>query len=195
MHPDAWLLVIDAQRIFADPASAWGSPMFPGIVEPVRRLASRAGDRTVLTRWVAPAPAYGSWGPYLAAWPFADRPADDPLFDLVDEVAPLGRHVVTASTFGKWGPDLVALTGETPRLVLAGVSTDCCVVSTALAAADAGATVTVVTDACAGSTPANHASALAVMGLYPPQITLATTDEVLAAEILADEVPAGEVPE
>ena len=40
MHPDAWLVVIDPQRIFASPDSAWGSPMFPGIVDPVRRLAA-----------------------------------------------------------------------------------------------------------------------------------------------------------
>ena len=100
--------------------------------------------------------------------------------DLPPELADLGRHVVSVPTFGKWGPDLVAVTGPTPHLVLAGVSTDCCVVSTALAAADAGATITVVTDACAGSSPANHRAAMDVMALYPPQITLATTDDVLA---------------
>jgi sugar/nucleoside kinase (ribokinase family) len=38
---------------------------------------------------------------------------------------------------------------------------------------------TVVTDACAGSTPENHRAAMDVMALYPPQITLATTDEVI----------------
>ena len=68
--------------------------------------------------------------------------------------------------------------GEAPELVITGVSTDCCVVSTVLPAADAGATLTVVTDACAGSTPENHAAALQVMGLYPPQVTLRTTVEV-----------------
>ncbi len=52
-------------------------------------------------------------------------------------------------------------------------------VSTALAAADAGATVTVVTDACAGSSPQNQRAALDVMALYPPQITLATTADLL----------------
>ena len=68
-----------------------------------------------------------------------------------------------------------------PRMVAtsAGVSTDCCVLSTALAGADAGARLTVVTDACAGSTAENHAAALHVMGLYPPQITLKTTAEIL----------------
>ena len=83
--------------------------------------------------------------------------------------------MVTEGTFGKWGPGLSALTGPTPHLVLAGVSTDCCVISTVLPGADAGATVTVVTDACAGSTPENHAAAVQVMGLYPPQVNLATS--------------------
>ena len=81
------------------------------------------------------------------------------------------------------GPELEPLVGHGRRIVLAGVSTDCCVLSTALAAADAGARVTVATDACAGSTAENHAAALHVMGLYPPQITLATTAEVLANTI------------
>ena len=182
MHPEAWLVVIDPQRIFADPSSPWGSPMFPAVVEPVRRLAGRAGSRTVVTRWVAPTAPAGSWSAYLDAWPFAAVPSDDPLFDVVGELADLADSaaaVVTAPTFGKWGADLVAVTGPTPHLVLTGVSTDCCVISTALAAADAGATLTVVTDACAGSTPANHRAALDVMALYPPQITLATVDELL----------------
>ena len=180
MHPDAWLVVIDPQRIFADPTSEWGSPMFPAIVGPVRRLADAAGERTVVTRWVPSRDPQGSWAAYLKAWPFADVPEDDPLLGLVPDMAGLGSTTVSVPTFGKWGPDLEAVTGPTPHLVLAGVSTDCCVVSTALAAADAGATITVVTDACAGSTPENHRAALDVMALYPPQITLATTAEVLA---------------
>jgi len=180
MHPDAWLVVIDPQRIFADPASEWGSPMFAEIVEPVRRLAAAARERTVVTRWVPAPDPQGSWAAYLAAWPFADVPPDDPLLDLVPEATDLTDTVVSLPTFGKWGPELAAITGATPHLVLAGVSTDCCVVSTALAAADAGATITVVTDACAGSTPTHHRSAMDVMALYPPQITLATTAEVLS---------------
>ena len=179
MHPDAWLVVIDPQRIFASPDSDWGSPMFAGIVEPVRRLAAAAGERTVVTRWVPAADPRGSWAAYMQAWPFADVPEGDPLLDLVPEVEGLASEVVSLPTFGKWGPALEQVTGPVPHLVLAGVSTDCCVVSTALAAADAGATITVVTDACAGSTPENHEAAMHVMSLYPPQITLATTEEVL----------------
>jgi nicotinamidase-related amidase len=179
MHPDAWLVVIDPQRIFADSASPWGSPMFPDIVAPVRRLAAAAGERTVVTRWVPAPDPQGSWAAYLQAWPFANVPEGDPLLEVVPELADLGSEVVSLPTFGKWGHALQAVTGPTPHLVLAGVSTDCCVVSTALAAADAGATITVVTDACAGSTPENHRAAMDVMALYPPQITLATTEEAL----------------
>ncbi|WP_210503061.1 cysteine hydrolase family protein [Nocardioides xinjiangensis] len=179
MHPDAWLVVIDPQRIFADPASPWGSPMFPAVVEPVRRLAAAAAERTVVTRWVPSAEPEGSWQAYLDAWPFAQVPEDDPLLEVVPELHDLTDTVVSLPTFGKWSKELQAVTGPTPHLVLAGVSTDCCVISTALAAADAGATITLVTDACAGSTPENQRAALDVMALYPPQITLATSEDVL----------------
>ena len=115
----------------------------------------------------------------MQAWPFADRPADDPYFDLVDGLDAAGARVVDAPTFGKWDV-LAPIVGEAAELVVTGVSTDCCVVSTVLPAAGAGATLTVVADACAGSTPENHAAALQVMGLYPPQVTLRMAAEVTA---------------
>lgn len=52
--------------------------------------------------------------------------------------------------------------------------------STALAAADAGVRVSVVADACAGSTDANHQRALDVMALYGPLITITDSASVLA---------------
>lgn len=169
---EPWLVVIDPQRVFAAADSPWGSPMFGDIVEPVRELAAR--HRTIVTRWVpgAAAERTGSWRTYFEAWPFADQPAQDPLFDLVPELGDLGATAtVDATTFGKWHA-LERITGPAPELVLAGVATDCCVISTALAAADAGATVQVVARACAGSSPENHAKAIDVMGLYAPQITI-----------------------
>lgn len=176
---DPWLVVIDPQRIFASPDSDWCSPMFADIVAPVRRLAEAYADRLILTRWVAPQEPTGSWSAYMKAWPFADRPADDPAFDLVPEMADLDARVVSAPTFGKWR-EIEQVTGSEPHLIVTGVATDCCVVSTVLPAADAGATLTVVADACAGSTQENHQKALDVMALYPPQVTVRTTDEVLA---------------
>ena len=174
-----WLVVIDPQAIFAAPDSAWGSPMFPTAFANIRRLAAAAGGRVLVTRWLPTADRSTAWGDYFAAWPFADRPAADPLYALVPEARDLSPHpTLDLPTFGKWGPELERATGSAP-VVLTGVSTDCCVISTALAAADAGAHVTIAADACAGSTPENHAAALQIMGLYPPQLTVADTSAAL----------------
>lgn len=179
---DPWLVVIDPQRIFADPTSDWCAPRFDEIVPPIDRLATAFGERVVVTRWLPSAVHEGSWGEYFQRWTFADRPADDPLFDLVDAARGwVRRPTLDVTTFGKWGPGLTAVTGPTPHLVLAGVATDCCVVSTALAAADAGAWVQVVPEAVAGSDDTNQAAALQVMGLFGPQIEVIGVEELLAA--------------
>jgi nicotinamidase-related amidase len=85
---------------------------------------------------------------------------------------------LAATTFGKWGPELAARAGA--ELVVAGVTTDCCVISTVLAAADAGVKVRVATDACAGSTDENHQQALAIMALYAPLVELTTVAELVS---------------
>lgn len=173
MSAPSWLVVVDHQRVFADQASDWGSPMFADTVPVVADLAREHGDRVITTRWVPAegAERIGSWVDYFAAWPFADRPAEDAMFDLVPSAVDLAApHTLTRTTFGKWGPELVAITGPSPLITLVGVSTDCCVISTALAAADGGARVRVVAAGCAGSSPEAHEQALAVMRLYAPQI-------------------------
>ena len=83
-------------------------------------------------------------------------------------------------TFSKWGPELREAAGPSGTLVLCGVATDCCVLCTALPAADAGMFVRVVGDACAGATPEAHRSALTVMRGYAPQIEVTTVAEELA---------------
>lgn len=176
-----WLVVIDPQTIFAAPDSAWGSPFFAEAVPRIRALAESFGDRVLVTRWMPTADRATSWGDYFAAWPFADQPPSDPLFDLVPEAAGLSPHpTLDVPTFGKWSA-VEAVVGRAAHVVLAGVATDCCVISTALAAADAGAHVEIAADACAGSTAENHAAALQVMSLYPPQIRVTDAESVLAS--------------
>ena len=106
----------------------------------------------MVTRFVADPTLGGSWVPYYRDWPFALVPDDDPLYAVVPELADVADHVVTAGTFGKW-PVLRELLGDDAHLTLTGVSTDCCVLSTALPAADAGATVRVVRDGLRGVDP------------------------------------------
>ncbi|QCV87120.1 cysteine hydrolase [Acidipropionibacterium jensenii] len=175
-----WLVVIDPQRIFADPSSPWCAHDFGAVVGPIGRLSERFGDRVLVTRWLPGSEHPGAWADYFDSWSFADRPDDDPCFDLVDAARGWSRRPgLDLTTFGKWGPQLAGITGPTPHLALVGVATDCCVISTALAAADAGAWVQVVSDGCAGSTPENQAAALRLIGLYSPQIEITSSSDLL----------------
>ena len=174
-----WLVVVDPQVIFADPSSQWASPEFDAAMTVIERVAPAFGEHVLLTRWLptaarsTPEGLPTSWAGYFAQWTFADRPASDPLYDLVPRARKLtDRPTIDEPTFGKWGEGLRAVVGEAPHLVLAGVSTDCCVITTALAAADGGAHVQVLTDGCAGSTAEDGAAALRIMGLFDPQIRL-----------------------
>ena len=171
------LVAIDLQHVFADAESPWASGEFARAAGGTRRLLPAFGERVVTTRFVAPAEPTGAWIPYYRDWPFALVPDGDRLYELVPGFA--GHRTVTAPTFGKWGAELEALLDDSREMVLTGVSTDCCVLSTALAAADAGVHVRVVTDACAGASETDHARALDAMALYAPLITLTTVDEVL----------------
>jgi nicotinamidase-related amidase len=174
----AVLAVIDLQNVFADPASEWFTPRFAEVVPPIHRLVTAFGNDVVFTRFIAPDRPEGAWKQYYARWPFALQPPDAPLYQVIPAFQP--ASTVDATTFGKWTPRLATRVGGA-RLVLAGVSTDCCVLSTALAAADAGVDVTVVADACAGADDASHAKALDILSLYGPLVKVATTAEVLGS--------------
>jgi len=175
----AWLAVIDMQRVFAEPDSPWLAPRFAEIVDPVRKLAEAFGPRVTYTRFIAPQVATGAWRRYYDRWPFALRPPDARIYELVDELAPAAAvgPTLDATTFSKWGPELAERVGS-GRLVLAGVSTDCCVLSTAVAAADAGVPVQVVADACAGISDVSHAQALDILRLYAPLIEVVRLADV-----------------
>lgn len=182
----AVLVVVDMQPVFADEGSPWAAPRFGEVLPVVRALAERAGaERTVFTRFVAPDRPEGAWVAYYADWPFALQPEDAPAYAIVPALADLAAAgpVVTATTFGKWGPDLAAHVGPGDTMLLVGVSTDCCVLSTALAAADAGVAVRVVAEACAGADDASHARALDAIRLYAPLADV--VDATTAGAILA----------
>jgi nicotinamidase-related amidase len=174
----AWLVVVDMQRVFAGD-SPWASPDHDAAADGIGRLLPHFGERVVFTRYVAPQEPTGAWVPYFELWPFALVPPDDPLYDLT--LDPGEHRVVTATTFGKWGAELAEATGHAEQIVLTGVSTDCCVLSTALPAADAGVQVVVPADACAGATPEDHRRALDALALYAPLVEVTTVDEVLGS--------------
>lgn len=181
----AWLVVVDMQNVFASSESPWCTPGFDDILDNTRALIEAFGERVVFTRFVAPETPYGAWRDYYHEWAFALVPAEAPIYDLVESLPHEGYPVVSRASFGKWDEragSLRELTADAATLVIAGVSTDCCVLSTALAAADAGVQVQVVMDACAGVSPDDHQRALTAMSLYAPLITLTSTEDVIRAQ-------------
>lgn len=174
-----WLVVVDMQNIFADPKSDWFTPRFAEVVVPIQQLIPLVRPRICFTRFIAPAKPSGSWIPYYQQWPFALKSPDTRDYQLVDAFAPYDGLRVDATTFGKWTPILEEAIPVGHHLLLTGVSTDCCVLSTALAAADAGRYVRVVADACAGVNDEAHARALDVMRLYQPLIEIVQLADIV----------------
>ncbi len=171
-----WLVVIDMQVAFGEPSSGWATPDYARVEQVVAGLAERFGDRVVRTRFVRDPDEAGAWAAYYDQWPAFRVPEDDPVWDLTSPVAH-GAPVVTRPTFSKWGPELEAVVGGAP-LVMCGVATECCVLGTALGAADAGRRVTVVSDACAGATQELHAQALVLLEQLAPLVRVTTSDRV-----------------
>jgi nicotinamidase-related amidase len=188
----ATLAVIDMQRVFGEPGSPWFTPRFAEIVGPIQRLVAAYRPHVVFTRFVAPAVPTGAWRRYYELWPFALQPPDARIYELVDEFAGEPGLTVDATTFGKVGDELHEMLGGGP-LVLAGVSTDCCVLSTALAAADDGVAVQVVADACAGVSDESHAQTLDILRLYGPLVEVISLEEALEQAPRPGAVPAGRI--
>jgi nicotinamidase-related amidase len=179
MSTEPLLVVIDMQEIFRDPESPWATPRFDELAGPLGRLADRFGRRVVFTRFVLPERIGGSWVPYYDRFAEVTRPERAPWFELAEPYGSWATETLDKPTFSAWGAELLAAAGEPSTLVLTGVATDCCVISTALEAVDAGAFVRIVADACAGSSREAHDAALSIMGGYAPQIAVTTVDEEL----------------
>jgi nicotinamidase-related amidase len=175
------LVVVDAQEVFADPASPWAVPRFAEVVGPIERLSGAFGERVRFTRFVAPAQPTGSWVPYYRRWSFAA--AAEGAQRRFALAAPFRAHAgstLDRPTFSKWDGELAAQLGEGDELVLCGVATDCCVLATALAAVDAGAQVRLVADACAGADDAAHERAVALLAAFAPQLEVTSVAGELA---------------
>lgn len=190
------LVVVDLQKIFADPESGWFAPRFEEILEAVDRLVEACSPSVLFTRFVSPLVPQGAWKSYYERYPFALIPPEDPGYELVDRYRAHAASSVETTTFSKWVPEVVAALVPGATLVLAGVTTDCCVLATALAAADAGVAVEVVPEGCAGADDASHERALALLGSFSPLIEIVplaeATNAAAEATRITDKMKAAE---
>jgi len=182
--PDEWLLVIDMQRVFADPPSPWISPDFYEVLPRVQRLVDAFRGRVVLTRYVSPQAPIGAWIDYFEKFPSLLRPENDPVWDL-KLAARESDFVATRTTFGKWDDRIARLVGAESTIAVCGVATECCVLSTVLKAIDDGRRVRVVTDACAGGAPGANELTWSILAGFAPMASLWTTLQVLSPDYAA----------
>jgi nicotinamidase-related amidase len=181
MRNDDLLVVIDMQELFREPSSPWHVPGFEELAEPISRLSESFGERVVYTRFLLPETIQGSWRPYYDTFSAVTHPANAGWFELAVPYDGRAKQTIERPTFDAWGERMRDIAGEPATLVLCGVATDCCVISTALPAADSGAFVRVVEDACRGSSGSSHEAALTVLRGYAPQIEITTVERELAA--------------
>ncbi|PXA76328.1 cysteine hydrolase [Auritidibacter ignavus] len=179
LGPHPVLALIDFQRVFHDPELGWGCPGYleaEAHAEQIAQAIRARGLSVIRTRFVRDPHETGSWRAYYDRWNQFRLDPEDPIWDLT---SPSDDTVVDRPTFGKWTEGLERHVDRDSALVVCGVATDCCVLSTVFSAIDAGQRVVVVEDACAGATPELHREAIRLIELQSPHVTTVSTSEVL----------------
>lgn len=172
------LVIIDMQQIFRDTSSQWCVPEYDSAAEKINRLVEGFDGKVIWTRFVRDPEELGSWKGYYSRWDECRDEPDSPVWDITMEVRP-EDEVLSLPTFSKWGEELNAISDAADELVICGVATDCCVLSTALGAVDAGKSVVIVEDACAGATLQAHDQAIALLQMLEPMTSIKQTADLV----------------
>lgn len=184
------LIVIDMQRIFAEPTE-WQVPALPAILPPVLSLVAHRPDAALFTRFVTPRTiddATGQWRHFYRRWSSVtlERMAPE-MLDLMPELAVLAQPgtICDKSTFSSLadGPLAGMLTARAAEtLILVGAETDVCVLATALDAVDRGYRVVIAADAVTSGSDVCHRTTLDMLrARFDRQVDVATAAEICAA--------------
>jgi len=158
------LLVLDAQRLFADPASPAFLPAWPACRPVVDALLAAFRGKQLpvwFTRHVHDATDLPT--PFRH---FYDRPIrpDDPLAELPAELVG-DSEVYAKNDFSAWSRlELAEKMSACDVLVLVGMQTQLCVTATAIAAATHQVTPVAIVDGCAAPDERTHLAALRTLG-------------------------------
>ena len=183
-------LCLDMQRLFSR-EGPWPTPWMERVLPVVLRLARRAPERTIFTRFIPPRQPEGMpgiWRDYYRKWRDVTRERLDPtLLELMPELRQLtppalvlDKAVYSAFADGRLHQRLCEYGTDT--LIVTGSETDVCVLSSVLAAVDHGYRVVLVRDAvCSSSDQAHDALLELYRARFDVQIELAEADQVLEA--------------
>lgn len=181
-------LVVDMQEMFRSHPD-WGTEAVTRIIPPIQRLLTARPDNAYFSRFIPPQRAEhasGAWQRYYRRWSSVTLDNLDPgQVDIVPELRPWAKHVADKTGYSAMANPLLrqaAIAHSDHCLILSGVETDVCVLSTAMEAIDAGLRVILAIDALASSSAACHDRALAILhDRLDEQVELAKVDDILVA--------------
>ena len=183
-------LVIDMQRLFAE-ATDWHVRDIEAILPGCAALLCHAPDAAIFARFqtaATPDMASGMWKGYYRHWAGVTRDRIDPA--LLEVVETLARLAPMAPVIDKTGysafssPDFASVLNVRGcrTLVLSGIETDVCVLSTVMEAVDHGLRVIVAQDAVTSGSAEGHRAAMQILqSRFDLQVELADTAEIIAA--------------
>lgn len=180
-------LCVDMQRMFSE-ETPWRTPWSDDVRPVIQKLVELHPARAVFTRLMPPAQADdapGAWADYYRQWhAFTLNEIDPALLDLTPEIA---RHASRARIFDKAGysaftsPGLHSFLAEQriETLIVTGVETDVCVLSTVMSAVDLGFRVVLAKDALCSSTDETHDALLRLYARrFNLQVELSDSDAI-----------------
>ena len=175
------LLVIDMQNVYTK-GQEWACEGVEAASASILRLLnSRMPDQVIFTRYLAAEHPEGVWKEYNEM--NAAVNADAWLNEMMPEFLPwVKTHpVYTKSVYSSFAiPEVRDLAKHASRIVISGVVAECCVLSTALSAIDAGCKVIYLTDAVAGLNATSQKEAENILSYLSPLHTeLMTTQQYL----------------
>ncbi len=176
------LIVIDMQNVYA----AGGAWCCPGAEKASEKICSLIDDGKdgldiVFTRFIASETSDGIWKDYNRenAEINSDAHANeimDIFHDYIKKYPLYTKSVYSSLSI----PEIKESIGDYQNIVLTGVVSECCVLSTAMALIDAGAHVIYLKDAAAGISRSTEAAVETVLeGLAPLHVNIMTTCEYL----------------
>lgn len=179
-------MVVDMQELFRS-HSDWGTPALTRIIPAIAKLAKARPSQAYFSRFI-PArnadAASGAWQRYYRRWSSVTLDALDPgMVDIVPELQPLATRLVDKTGYSAMGnPAFRQAALSAGCLIVSGVETDVCVLSTVMEAMEAGVRIVLPTDALASSSDVCHDRALGILhDRFDDQIELGTVDQILAA--------------
>lgn len=163
------LLIIDFQNVYT-PDADWACPSMPDAVRNTCNLIeSGTVDEVILTKFVAPDPALGTWEQYNKENESINN--NEWLNELVPEMKPYAEKypVYEKSTYTSMRiPEIIEAAHRADRILLAGVVAECCILATLMEAIDDGHKVVYLTDCISGQSDATEASIKTIAESFSP---------------------------